>query len=177
MSAAFPQMPDQRKIATLRTGSRATGLPAARLSPLSGGGFPKPLRLAFRLKPCVLMCLATGPAPLFSVAAGRGLVEVWIIDTHPIGLAASIGQSRLRTKTPRSGERGVIASAGSIAAALAAAPLRKPRRPTGRFPDFDIFDSSFALKRGPAFMPIGSLLIGMRQRQNLNFPQARAADL
>ena len=39
-----------------------------------------------------------------------------------IAVAPSIGQDHsARTKTPRSGERGVFASAGSIAAALAAA--------------------------------------------------------
>ena len=115
-------MPDRRKIATLRTGSRATGLPAARLSPLSGDAFQQPLPLALKLKPCVLMCLATGPAPLFSVAAGRGLVEVWIIDTHPIGLAVPIGQSPRRTRKRPARMSGAFARwPGSVAVGLAAA--------------------------------------------------------
>jgi hypothetical protein len=81
-STADPQIPDRPKIATLgapSSGSCATGLPAARLSPSSGDAFQQPLPLALKLTPCVLKCHATRPAPLFSVAAGRGLVEVWII--------------------------------------------------------------------------------------------------
>jgi len=119
VSAAFPQMPDRRKIATLRP---VAAQPDCRLRALPYEvADSQPLRLALKLTPFVLMWLATRPAPCSHVAAGRGSCGVWIIDTHPIGHAASIGQRRLRTENAPSDERGVRTLAGSIAVGLAAA--------------------------------------------------------